>query len=162
LINNENTYDLINQLAKREEINSERIIEIITESFEQAYQKNEESPGKIQAIFDSKEKKFIAYSIFKIVEEINDPKSEILKDDLRIQESEKIVEGNAYFEINLKNLPKFIGYDVRKNIEKLILELRKERQYHNFLPLKGEIVSGYIQSIQDNFCIINLGKGLGY
>ena len=162
MINNENTYDLINQLAKREEINSERIIEIITESFEQAYQKNEESPGKIQAIFDSKEKKFIAYSIFKIVEEINDPKSEILKDDLRIQESEKIVEGNAYFEINLKNLPKFIGYDVRKNIEKLILELRKERQYHNFLPLKGEIVSGYIQSIQDNFCIINLGKGLGY
>ncbi|WNE41948.1 MAG: Transcription termination/antitermination protein NusA [Mycoplasmataceae bacterium] len=162
MINNENTYDLINQLAKREEINSERIIEIITESFEQAYQKNEENPGKIQAIFDPKEKKFVAYSIFKIVEEINDPKSEILKDDLRIQESEKIVEGNAYFEINLKNLPKFIGYDVRKNIEKLILELRKERQYHNFLPLKGEIVSGYIQSIQDNFCIINLGKGLGY
>lgn len=158
----ESTYDLINQLAKREEIDSKKIIEIVSNSFKDAYENSDESSSELNVYFDSEKKEFLAYNVYEIVEKINDISKEILKDDPRIEESEKVVDGKVFFNIDLKNLPKLIGYKVRKNIEKFILELRKERQYQNFLPLKGEIVSGHIQSVQENFCIINLGKGLGY
>lgn len=158
----ESVYELISQLAKREETDSERIIGIISKSFEDAYGEGQQSAGDLRIFFDDQEREFLAYNVYQVVEVVENPNNQILATDERINDEVKIVDGQVAINIDLKNLPKTIGYNIRKNIQKLIFDLRKEKQYQNFLPLKGEIVSGNIQSVHDNFCIVNLGKGLGY
>lgn len=158
----ESVYELISQLAKREETDSERIIAIISKSFEDAYGEGQDTTGEIKIIFDAKEKEFAASNVYKVVQEVTDPKREILATDERISKDTEIIDGHVTIDIDLKNLPKSVGYNIRQNIQKFISDLRKEKQYQNFLPMKGEIVSGHIQSVHDNFCIVNLGKGLGY
>ncbi len=157
----ENTYELVSQLAKREGIEPARVIEIITQSFKDAYG-GQEKDKSVEICFNTAKESFTAYKAYEVVQEVNNPDNEVASNDERLNNGIKVVNDRAFLPIDLKNLPKFIAYRIRKNIEKFIQEIRKEKQYYNFLPLRGEIVTGHIQSIQENFCIINLGKGLGY
>lgn len=158
----ESIHELISRLAKREETDPEKIIEIILNSFKEAYSESQESSSEIKISFDREKREFLACNIYQVVEKIDNDKKQILSSDKRINEDIKIVDGKVAINIDLKNLPKSVGYKIRKKTQEFISYLRIEKQYQNFLPLKGEIVSGYIQSIHDNFCIVNLGKGLGY
>ena len=74
-----------------------------------------------------------------------------------------IIDNDSIYQTEFLNSNKGFTQIFSEKIEKSLKNFRKEREYNHFSNLKGDIVSGTIQSFSRNSnYIVNLGDGLGY
>lgn len=156
--NNNTTHQLVKKLAEREGVTEETIKKIITESLRRSYCQGENTEADLFFDFANE---LLVYRTYQIVSEVNNPKKEIAKGDELLKTGQ--VKDNIFFlPLDIKNLPLDINYEIKKQLHKDIGKIHEERNYKLFKSLQGELVWGSVQDIQENYYVVNLGKGLGY
>jgi len=154
----ENIYQLIKNLAEREEITEKEVIDMLILAIQDIYnQKNFTTSEELQIIFDLKKKQFMTYRVIKHPKDLEkeEPSAKNSKKDLFQEES-------LLQPLNLKEIGNY-----EEILQHFCLFLQKSRQKkltEELLPLQGKIVEGTIQGIYNSYCLVGLlsGKALGY
>jgi len=149
----------IQKLAQREGITDQRIREIIISAFRDSYCQGENShDANLHFEFNNG---LLVYRTYQIVEKINNPNREITLDNELIKAGE--IKDNVLFcPVDTKNLPFSLSQNIRKKIEEDLGKIQQRKEYETYATLQGQLISGKLQSIEDDYCLINLGKGIGY
>ncbi len=108
-----NIYQLIKNLAEREKIKEEEVIDVLSLAIQDVYQKNF-AAGELKVIFDPGKKQFIAYRVNQVVKQAeDDPIEEV-----------SVEKGQLPFQpLNLKEI---INYE--EILQHFRLSLQRKRQ----------------------------------
>src|SRR5437588_46959 len=162
-MSNDNTYQLIKNLAEREKIEESQVIELFISAIQDIYQQKTTEPKVLRVIFDAEEKQFLAYQVYRIVEEVKDPNQEITAENELLQNKKaQVQEDCLLLPLDLKKIANY-----EEILRQFRLSLQKSQQgkwYKEFLPLQGKIVEGIVLEVYSHYCLVNLlgGKGIGY
>ncbi len=158
-----NVKEFIAALAGIEDrkVSKEIVVEALKEALSKAYKKQIEIPDALVKVdIDEKTGELAIYQQYAVVEEVEDDELEISLSDAR------------RFNPDLQ-LGDF--YDVRKSIDELgraaailaknvlkqkIREAEKQSVYDEYIDKKDEMVIGMIESVEEKFIVVNLGKTL--
>lgn len=158
-----NVKDFIEALAgiENRKLPKEIVIDALKEALSKAYKKHIEIPDALVKVeINEKTGALDVYQQYTIVEEVDDDELEI-----SLAEAQKI---NP--ELQLGDL-----YDVKKSIDDLgraaailaknvlkqkIREAEKQSVYDEYIDKKDEMVIGIIESVEEKFVVVNLGKTL--
>ncbi|KLL04044.1 MAG: transcription elongation factor NusA [Mycoplasmataceae bacterium CE_OT135] len=157
------TYQLIKNLADREKIEEDQVIELFISAIQEIHRQKATDSKELRVIFASKEKQFLAYQVYRIVEKINDPSQEITAENELLQNKKAQIQENCLLlPLNLKKIATY-----EEILRQFRLSLQKSQQkkwYEEFLPLQGKIVEGTIREVYSHYCLVNLlgRKGIGY
>jgi hypothetical protein len=150
-----NTRQFIENLAKETKVPIENIQKIIIDSFRSSYCQNENKEAELHFEFN---KNLEIYRLYKIVEKVNDPQKEVIFNDELIKKAGK-KENNIFFcPIETQKLSFFLSKEIQKNLEKYLKDIRQKKEIQEYIALQGSLISGKIQSIEKDYCLINLGK----
>lgn len=124
----------LKRMAEREKTSFQKIVEIISKAIEATYEKNRQSGDHTTAKVTFDGDIFVVNN------------------------------GTSTFELKESEFDKKFSYDCAEEIKKSLEEFRKHKEYEHFLPLKNKVVTGNLQSINEDgkYCIVNLSNGLGY
>jgi len=123
-MSDDNTYQLIKNLAEREKIEEGQVIELFISAIQEIYQQKETEPKALRVIFDSKKKQFLAYQVYRIVEEVNDPNQEITAENELLQNKKTKTQDNCL--LLPLNLKKIVNYE--EILRQFRLSLQKSQQ----------------------------------
>ncbi|KLL03897.1 MAG: transcription elongation factor NusA [Mycoplasmataceae bacterium CE_OT135] len=157
------TYQLIKNLAEREKIEEDQVIELFISAIQEIHRQKATDPKELRVIFDSKGKQFLAYQVYRIVEKINDHSQEITAENELLQNKKAQIQKDCLLlPLNLKKIANYeeILWQFRLSLQKS----QQKKWYEEFLPLQGKIVEGTIREVYPRHCLVNLlgGKGIGY
>ena len=140
-------------------MSEERIREIIIESFQGSYCKEENSQAELSFEFNND---LSVYRLYQIVEKVSNPEKEITKDNELLKKG-KVKDNKLFFPLDVKSFPTSLSNEIEKKLLGSLGEISKGRQFKQFKPLEGQIVEGTIQKEQENYYLIKLKKGgIGY
>jgi hypothetical protein len=158
LSENNNTNQFVKKLAEREGVSEKKIKEIIIDSFRKSYCQGENVEADLHFEFDTG---LLVYRTYKIVEKVNHPGKEIEENNELLKEN-KVKDKTLFLPLDIKNLSISLNNEIKKQLRKDIVEIQGEKQYKAYKLLQGELVRGSIQNYQDDYYMVNLGKGIGY
>jgi NusA N-terminal domain len=156
--NSNTTHQLIKKLAEREGVPEEKIEEIIIDSFHNSYCQGENVGADLHFEFDTG---LSVYRTYKIVEKVNNPEKEIEKDSKLLKKS-KVKDDTFFLPLDIKKFSFSLSSEIRRQLKRDLGGIKEERQCELFKPLERELVRGNIQSYQENYYVVNLGKGFGH
>ncbi|CAH1756414.1 2896_t:CDS:2 [Entrophospora sp. SA101] len=156
--NNNTTQQFIQKLAEREKVSPQKIEEIIINSLRQSYCKGENSQADLHFEFTNG---LVVYRCYKIVEKITNPAQEIVASDNLLAQG-KSENGIFFLPLDIKNFSFSLNQEIKKQLNQNLGEFQQGKQYELFKNRQGEIIKGKIQSLADNnYCLVNLGQGVG-
>jgi N utilization substance protein A len=158
LSENNNTNQFVKKLAEREGVSEKKIKEIIIDSFRKSYCQGENVEADLHFEFDTG---LLVYRTYKIVEKVNHSGKEIEENNELLKEN-KVKDKTLFLPLDIKNLSISLNNEIKKQLRKDIVEIQGEKQYKEYKLLQGELVRGSIQNYQDDYYMVNLGKGIGY
>jgi|SRR6185436_8666870 len=123
-MSDDNTYQLIKNLAEREKIEEGQVIELFISAIQEIYQQKETESKALRVIFDSKKKQFLAYQVYRIVEEVNDPNQEITAENELLQNKKTKTQDNCL--LLPLDLKKIVNYE--EILRQFRLSLQKSQQ----------------------------------
>ncbi|CAH1764986.1 643_t:CDS:2 [Entrophospora sp. SA101] len=131
-MSNNTTYQLIKNLAEREKIEESQVVELFISAIQEIYQQKSTEPKALRVIFDEEEKQFLAYQIYRIVEEVKDPNQEITAENELLQNKKAKIQDNCLL-LPLEDLKKI----ARKIIEGTVREVHSRYCLVNLLGSEG-------------------------
>jgi hypothetical protein len=135
-----NIYQLIKNLAKREEITEKEVVDMLSLAIQEIYYQKKSASEKLSIIFDPEKKQFMTYQTVKQVE--------------NYASEENLFQESKFQPLNLKELT-----DYKEILQYFRLFLQKNRQkklMEELQPLQGKIVEGTIQEVYHNYCLVKL------
>ena len=119
-----NTYQLIKNLAEGEKITEKEVIEMLSLAIQDVYHQKNFASGELQVIFDLEKKQFLAYQVYQIVDRTNDPGKKITTGGKLLQRKKNLLqEGRLLQPLNLK---KIVNYE--EILQQFCFSLQKSRQ----------------------------------
>lgn len=104
-----NIYQLIKNLAEREKLAEKDIIEMLSLAIQDICRQKNSISGNLQITFDPEKKQFLAYQIYQIVDQVNNPDEEISVKDKLLQNEKNFCQEGRLFQ--LLDLKKMINYE---------------------------------------------------
>jgi len=124
-MSNNTTYQLIKSLAEREKNEESQVVELFISAIQEIYQQKSTEPKALRVIFDEEEKQFLAYQIYRIVEEVKDPNQEITAENELLQNKKAKIQDNCLL-LPLEDLKKIASYE--EILRQFRLSLQKSQQ----------------------------------
>jgi len=124
-MSNNTTYQLIKNLAEREKIEESQVVELFISAIQEIYHQKSTEPKALRVIFDAEEKQFLAYQVYRIVEEAKDPNQEITAENELLQNKKAKIQDNCLL-LPLEDLKKIASYE--EILRQFRLSLQKSQQ----------------------------------
>ena len=148
----------MNQLCAERKLSREVVLEAVEAALISAYKRNFGGATNIEVNFDPNSGEVSVYAIKDVVEDVQDPKSEMrLADAIRI-DPEAEVGGTVSIESTPRNFGRIAAQTAKQVILQRIREAERDAQYASFANSAGEIAHGTIQSVafHSHDVIVNL------
>ena len=148
----------MNQLCAERKLSREVVLEAVEAALISAYKRNFGGATNIEVNFDPNSGEVSVYAIKDVVEDVQDPKSEMrLADAIRI-DPEAEVGGTVSIESTPRNFGRIAAQTAKQVILQRIREAERDAQYASFADSAGEIAHGTIQSVDfhSHDVIVNL------
>lgn len=142
-------------------ITKEIVLEALNEALIKAYRKHIEIPDALVKVeIDQNTGEVGLYQQYTIVEEVEDDELEIsLKDALEINPNFKI--GDLYsVKVNIDELGRAAALLAKNVMKQKIREAEKKAVYDEYIDKLDEMVIGIVESVEEKFVVVNLGKTL--
>jgi len=123
-MSNNTTYQLIKNLAEREKIEESQVVELFISAIQEIYQQKTTEPKALRVTFDAEEKQFLAYQVYRIVEEVKDPNQEITAENELLQNKKAKTQDNCL--LLPLDLKKIANYE--EILRQFRLSLQKSQQ----------------------------------
>ena len=158
-MNNKEMLKAIALLCEEKGLSEEYILDALEQGLVKAYKRSSGSEN-LKTEIDLKKGKIKMYAQKEVVEEEN------LIDDgyqITLQEAQKI---NAKYQlgdiVNIEVLPDNLGRVAAQTAKQIIFErvrsAEKNNVFNEYNDKKGELISGLVQKVDDNYIVVNLGK----
>lgn len=158
-MNNKEMLKAISLLCEEKGLSEEYILDALEQGLIKAYKRSSGSEN-LKIEIDLKKGKIKMYAQKEVVEEEN------LIDDgyqITLQEAQKI---NAKYQlgdiVNIEVLPDNLGRVAAQTAKQIIFErvrsAEKNNVFNEYNDKKGELISGLVQKVDDNYIVVNLGK----
>lgn len=142
-------------------ISKDVVVEALREALAKAYRKHIEIPDCLVRV-DIEEKSSVikVYHQRTVVENVEDEEMEIsLKDAKAINESYEL--GDLVDEeVDIAEFGRAAVILAKNVMKQKIREAEKQAVYDEYIDKKDELVTGIIETVEEKFCLVNIGKAL--
>ncbi|HEY5534001.1 MAG TPA: transcription termination factor NusA [Ignavibacteria bacterium] len=147
--------DAFAQMAKEKNIDRDILESIIKDSFRKMMEKRYGEEANFDVVVNM-EKGIIEIFLYKtIVEEVNEPATEIDAQTASDKSGEKLEPGDDYVEeIPIEEFGRRLVLNLKQNLNQKIREIEKEVTYNNYRDLVGEIIVGEVYQIKQNSILL--------
>ena len=148
----------LEELEKDKGIKKEAILESIETALVTAYKRNFDSEENVKVTMDGQTGEIHIYAVKDVVEEVENPNTQILLADAKNIDSKLLVGDKAEIELMPKNFGRIAAQTAKQIIVQKIREESRNLVFDEFNERKGEIVSGIVQKADGNIVVLDLGK----
>lgn len=148
----------LDELEKEKGIKKEAILESIETALVTAYKRNFDSEENVKVTMDGQTGEIHIYAVKDVVEEVENPNTQILLSDAKNIDSKLLVGDKAEIELMPKNFGRIAAQTAKQIIVQKIREESRNLVFDEFNERKGEIVSGIVQKADGNIVVLDLGK----
>ena len=159
-----NFKDFLNAMQALEgnrNITKEIVLEALNEALVKAYRKHIEIPDALVKVeIDQNTGEVGLFQQYTVVEEVEDDELEIsLKDALEINPN--FVVGDLHsVKVNIDELGRAAALLAKNVMKQKIREAEKKAVYDEYIDKLDEMVIGMVESVEEKFVVVNLGKTL--
>lgn len=150
--------EALHDLEKEKGIDFEILVEAIEAALISAYKKNFGTLQNVRALFDSETGEIKVYSRKTIVEEVNDPRTEILLEEARKMDPRYELGDILETEVTPHNFGRIAAQTAKQVVVQRIREAERDLIYGEFSNREGDIVTGIVQRFEGKNVFIDLGK----
>lgn len=150
------------EIVDNRNVSKEIIVEALKESLVKAYRKEIDVPDALVEVeLDEKTGNLRLFHQFLVVEEVEDDELEKALDEITDADSELKVGDYYRVEEDISGLGRAAATLAKNVIRQKIREAEKQAVYDEYIDQLGELVHGMIESVEERFVVVNLGKALG-
>lgn len=158
-----NMFSLLEKIAKEKGVSNEKIVEILKNSIEKAYLK-ENPDSNFEAVVDAKKETIKLYEkrvvVDKSEDEIDDDKEINIKEALEINPSYKLGD-EVSKEIDIEKFERRVAGHVAQVLGQNINEISSKRVYEEWKDKVGFIIKAEVEKTDDRLAWVNLGDTKG-
>ena len=142
-------------------INKEIVIAALKEALEKATRKHLEVPDVLVRIDINEDTGVIrAFRQYRVVSEVEDDELEISLEDAKEMKDDYQLEDTYDVEVSIDDLGRPAALLAKNVLKQKIREAEKQGIFDEYISQLGELVIGSIETIEEKFIIVNLGKTL--
>lgn len=159
-MNSNNFVKAIESIENDRNINKDVVIEALKEALTKAFRKQAESPDADVVVDIDDKGNITMVQRYKVVETVEFDELEVsLEDAKRLNPSLEL--GDYYEEdIDVDELGRAAALIAKNVLKQKIREAEKQAVYDEYIDKLDEMVLGNIESVEDKFIVVNLGKTL--
>ena len=158
MIDNKELEIALETLEKERGIKKEYLIEQIEAALIVAYKNNYKDSENVKVVMDKETGETHIYSVKEIVEVVENPVTQISKEDA-VKISKKLEVGDTVdIELNPRNFGRIAAQTAKQVIIQKLREAERDIVFGEFNERKGEIVSGIVQKAEKGLIVLDLGK----
>lgn len=140
-------------------ISKEVVKEALVEALTKAYRKHVDIPDiLIRVDINDKTGKITVFQQYKVVEEVEDEELEISLTDAKAENADIQLEEFIEHEVSIDDLGRAAALLAKNVMKQKIREAEKQAVYDEYIDLLDEMVLGVIESVEEKFILVNLGK----
>ncbi|MFI3283820.1 MAG: transcription termination factor NusA [Erysipelotrichaceae bacterium] len=137
------------------------VIAALEEAIVKAYRKHIDIPDvQVRAVLNEKTGAIEAYHQYLVVNEVEDEELEISLEDARKIDPAINLEGFIEKEIDIQEFGRAAALLAKNVVKQKIREAEKQAVYDEYIDLLDEMVLGFVESVEEKFVVVNLGKTL--
>ena len=142
-------------------LTKEIVIAALKEALTKAYRKQIEIPDALVRVDINEDNGEVhLYQEYQVVQEVEDDELEIAFNDERLKDNPLEVGQNFSVECNIDELGRAAALLAKNVMKQKIREAEKQAVYDEYIDKLDEMVIGIIESVEDKFIVVNLGKTL--
>lgn len=142
-------------------ITKEIVLNALTEALSKAYRKHIEIPDALVRVdIDQQTGEVKVFQEYKVVEEVEDDELEIALNDARAVERGLKLEELYAVQVNIDDLGRAAALLAKNVMKQKIREAEKQAVYDEYIDKLDEMVIGIVESVEEKFVVVNLGKTL--
>ena len=145
-------------LEKEKGISKESLFEAIESNLVVAYKNNFNKADNVVVTMDRETGDFHIYSQKKVVEEVNDPVTEISLEDARSIKAGYDIDDTVNVEILARDFGRIAAQSAKNGILQKMREEERKSLYQEYYEKQNDIITGIVQRINGKKISINLGK----
>jgi len=142
-------------------ISKEIVLAALQEALAKAYRKHIEIPDALVHVnIDEKTGEVSLYQQYMVVEEVEDEELEISLSDAKEKDQSLELGGLYNVKVNIDDLGRAAALLAKNVMKQKIREAEKQAVYDEYIDKLDEMVIGMIESVEEKFVVVNLGKTL--
>ncbi len=157
-----NLKDLLKAMQSIEEdrkVSKDIVVEALKEALAKAYRKHIDIPDVLVYVDINEASGDIkVYQQYNVVEEVEDDELEISLEDAKAVKADIQVGELFNREVSIANLGRAAALLAKNVMKQKIREAEKLAVYEEYIDLLDEMVFGLIESVEEKFVVVNLGK----
>ncbi len=140
-------------------ISRDVIMSALKEALIKAYKKNVELPDlALRVDINEKTGHITMFQQYNVVEDVEDDELEISLEDAKLEKDDAAVGDIMEHQVSINNLSRASASLARNVIKQKIREAEKLAVYEEYSDLLDEMVLGIVESVEDKFVLVNLGR----
>ena len=149
-----------NELTQSRELPPERILEALRDALVAAYRKIHNAPAsqQVEVEFDLPNGRITLLVEKEVVEEVQDPRTEISLEEARRFQPDAQVGDIVMVPMDPSTFGRIAAQVSRQVIKQRLQDAERQMQYEYYSQLKGEIVHGIVQAINPVEIVVGLDK----
>lgn len=142
-------------------ISKEVVLDALQEALAKAYRKHIEIPDALVSVtIDEKTGEVCLYQQYAIVENVEDEELEITLEDAQ-KHNQDLQIGDLYnVKVSIDDLGRAAALLAKNVMKQKIREAEKQGVYDEYIDKLDEMVMGVVESVEEKFIVVNLGKTL--
>ncbi|WP_457570516.1 transcription termination factor NusA [Desulfovulcanus sp.] len=148
----------IDQISKDKGIDRDLLVDTLEEAVRSSVAKKYGDHLDIEVSYNEETGEIDVYQFKIIVEEVNDPDTEISLEEARKHDPNVQLDDELGFKLKVEDLGRIAAQSAKQVIIQRMRDAEQEIIYEEYKDRKGEIISGIIQRRDKEGWIINLGR----
>lgn len=142
-------------------ISKEVVLDALQEALAKAYRKHIEIPDALVSVtIDEKTGEVCLYQQYAVVENVEDEELEITLEDAQ-KHNQDLQIGDLYnVKVSIDDLGRAAALLAKNVMKQKIREAEKQGVYDEYIDKLDEMVMGVVESVEEKFIVVNLGKTL--
>lgn len=159
--------DKLNELLKAmslieddRKIPKEVVVDALKEAMAKAYKKHVEIPDINVRVDITPKGKIEIYQQYQVVEEVEDDELEISLEDAKETNTDAKIGDIVEHKVEINNFSRAAATLAKSVVKQKIREAEKQAIYDEYIDKLDEMVLGIVETVEEKFALINLGKTL--
>ena len=148
----------LDQLCKDKNVDKDVIVEALQKALVKSYQKNYDNAENVDVIINDETGEIEVFALKKVVEEVNDPVSEISLKDANKNKDTYRLDDIAKIKLAPKNFGRVAAQTARNIVIQKIKDAQRDSLYGEYLERENEMITGLIQREDKYNLYVNLDK----
>ena len=152
-------YRAMNQLEDNRKISKEIVVEALKEAMAKAYRKHIDIPDvQVRVDINEKSGEMKLYQLYTVVEEVEDDELEISLEEVKRLGLNLELGQQHEIQKPIDDLGRAAALLAKNVMKQKIREAEKQAVYDEYIDLLDEMVIGLVESVEEKFVVVNLGK----